>query len=165
MGNFLGIPILTIAAILQATFFSQFRVLGGQPNLVLLFVISWAINSGLRDGIIWAFIGGIVLDLFSMTPTGTSVMGMLIMVFGISSISHQIYNIGFAVLAGLILFGTLLQESIGMIILAIIGHPVNWVIGFTYIIPPTIFLNLMLIWPIYWFVRRLQKRLGIGLSL
>ena len=63
MGNFLSIPLLGVAAALQASLMPQIRLLGGEPDLVFLLVIAWAINRELEDGVIWAFVGGILLDL------------------------------------------------------------------------------------------------------
>ena len=159
MGNFLSIPILAIAASLQASFVPQIRLLGGGPDLVFLLVLAWAINSRLEDGVVWAFVGGIMLDLLSFNPTGTSVLGMLLVVFAISGLGQRVYRIGFFLLVGLVLIGTVLQQLLVMFVLALSGYPVDWPVGLTYVIAPTIFYNLILIWPVYWFVRRLWRRL------
>ncbi|HRF94610.1 MAG TPA: rod shape-determining protein MreD, partial [Aggregatilineales bacterium] len=65
MGNFLSFPILIVAAILQATFMPQIRLLGGSPDLVFLVVLAWSINAELDSSVLWAFVGGISLDLLS----------------------------------------------------------------------------------------------------
>ena len=159
MGNFLSIPILAIAASLQASFVPQIRLLGGGPDLVFLLVLAWAINSKLASAVIWAFAGGIMLDLLSYNPTGTSVLGMLLLVFAISGLGQRVYRIGFFLLVGLVLIGTLLQQLLVMFVLTLSGFPVDWSVGLTYVMAPTIFYNLVLFWPIYWFIRRLWRRL------
>lgn len=159
MGNFISIPILAIAASLQASFVPQIRLLGGGPDLVFLLVLAWAINSRLEDGVIWAFVGGVMLDLLSYNPTGTSVLGMLLIVFAISGLGQHVYRIGFFLLVALVLLGTMLQQFLMMFILTMSGYPVDWAVGLSYVMAPTIFYNLVLIWPIYWFVRRLWRRL------
>jgi rod shape-determining protein MreD len=159
MGNFLSIPILAIAASLQASFVPQIRLLGGGPDLVFLLVLAWAINSRLQDGVFWAFTGGIMLDLLSYNPTGTSVLGMILVVFAISGLERQVYRLGFFLLVGLVLFGTMVQQLMVMFVLTLDGFPVNWSVGLTYVIAPTILYNMVLFWPIFWFVRRLWRRL------
>ena len=43
MGNYIGIPILILAAILNATVMPELRVGGGAPDLVFLLVVSSAL--------------------------------------------------------------------------------------------------------------------------
>lgn len=157
MGRFLSLPILIIAAALQVSFVPQIRLLNGGPDLVFLLVISWAINADLEESVIWAFVGGISLDLLSAAPTGTSVMGMLLVVFAISGIGRQVYRTGFVVLVGMVLAGTLLQQLLIMIILWLVGWNINWIADISTIVAPTIFYNLLLILPVYLFVRRIQR--------
>lgn len=159
MGRFLSVPFLIIAAALQASFVPQIRLLGGGPDLVFLLVVAWSINSELEEGVVWAFVGGIAQDLLSAAPSGSSVMGLLVLVFAISGLGRQVYRIGIATLIGLVLAGTLAQQIILMIILALSGFRVEWLTDFSYVVAPTIFYNLILIWPVYWFVRVVQRRI------
>ncbi len=158
MGRFLSVPILLIAAILQATFVPQIRLLNGGPDLVFLLVIAWSINAEVEESVLWAFVGGISVDLLSAAPTGTSTLGMLLVVFAISGIGRQVYRIGFILLIGVTLAGTLVQQLITMIILWFTGWSINWFADVALIVAPTMFYNLMLILPVYWFVRRVQRR-------
>ena len=134
MGKFLSLPILIIAAALQASFVPQIRLLGGGPDLVFLLVIAWSINAELDDSIVWAFVGGIAQDLLSAAPTGTSVLGMLIIIFAVSGLGRQVYRIGIVILVGLVLGGTLLQQVIEMVIIWLVGFEVNWLVDFAYIV-------------------------------
>ena len=157
MGRFLSLPILMIAAALQASFVPQIRLLNGGPDLVFLLVLAWSINADLEESVIWAFAGGISLDLLSAEPVGTSVVGMLLIIFAISGIGRQVYRTGFVVLVGMVLVGTLLQQLIIMIILWLTGWHINWLQDLGTIVAPTIFYNLILILPVYLFVRRVQR--------
>lgn len=158
MSNWLSLPILALAALLQSTFVPQIRILGGGPDLVFLFVLAWSLNARLEHGVTWAFVGGILQDLLSAAPTGASVVGMVIVVFIVNQINRQVYGISLVVLAALVLAGTLLQQILLMILLALSGFTVNLIESFSYIVVPTMAYNFVLIWPVYWFVRRLQKR-------
>ena len=158
MSNWLSLPVLVLAAILQSTFVPQIRILGGGPDLVFLFVLAWALNAKIEHGVTWAFVGGIVQDMLSAAPTGASVIGMVVLVFLIHQISRQVYGVSLAVIAALVLVGTLMQQVIMMIVLRFSGFAINPIENFAYIVAPTMAYNFVLIWPIYWFVRRLQKR-------
>lgn len=164
MGRFLSVPFLIIAAALQASFVPQIRLLGGGPDLVFLLVLAWSINSELEEGVVWAFVGGIAQDLLSAAPSGSSVMGLLILVFAISGLGRQVYRIGFVTLIGLVLVGTLVQQIILMIILALSGFRIEWLTDLSFVVAPTIFYNLIFIWPVYWFVRIVQRRIRAGVS-
>lgn len=148
-----------LAAILQATLVPQIRLLGGGPDLVYLLVLCWAINAELDSAVLWAFVGGISVDLLSNQPTGTSVMGMLITVFAISGLGQQVFRIGIAVLIGLVIAGTIVQQILIMLIVLLTGQPVDLLLTVGYIIAPTILYNLAFIFPVYWFVRIIQRRL------
>ena len=51
MGNYFGVPLLILAALLQVTVIPQVRILGGEPNLVMLLVVTYAIAGSL----VWNF--------------------------------------------------------------------------------------------------------------
>ncbi|MFW5692106.1 MAG: rod shape-determining protein MreD [Chloroflexota bacterium] len=159
MAIFLSFPIMAIAAVLQATFVPQIRLLGGGPDLVYLLVLSWAINANLDSSVIWAFVGGIMVDLISSTPTGTTTLGILLTVFAISGLGRQVYRIGFLILIGIVIFGTVAHQLVLMIILTMAGYQVDWLFSLGFIVAPTILYNLVFVWPIYWLIRRLQQRL------
>lgn len=159
MSNWISFPILILAAILQTTFMPQIRILNGTPDLVFLFVFAWSINATLETGVAWAFVGGIARDLMSATPLGTSTIGLLLIVFAISQVRGQVYGVGFTLFIGFVIAGTFVEQVTMMIVLAATGYPINLVEGFTTMILPTVAYNLLFVGPIYWLVRRLQKRL------
>jgi len=160
MGRFLSLPIMLIVASLHGTLIPQIRIAEGGPDLIFLLVIAWAMNAELEEGVIWAFVGGITQDLQSAAPLGVSTLGMLIIVFGISGLAQRIYGIGGLIfsLIALAIFGTLFHQIILMILLWLTGYSIAWGADITNVVVPTIFYNLILILPIYWLVRRIQRR-------
>jgi rod shape-determining protein MreD len=157
MGNYLGLPVLIIAAALQVTFAPQIRILGGEPDLTFLVVLAWAVNARLEEGVVWAFIGGIAHDLLTGAPTGTSVIGMLLIIFALNRLRQQVFGIGFVTLVGLVVFGTIVQQTIYMLVNAAVGYEVHLLEMFGYVVLPTVAYNLVFIWPIYWMVRRVLR--------
>lgn len=158
MGTYWGIPLIALAVILQATFMPQIRILGGEPDLVFLLTLSWTINGRLEQGVAWSFIGGIAEDLLSAAPTGASVLGLLALVFGIEQLKQQVYNIGFLMIIGIVIAGTVLDKLIYMLVVALSGFTIYPLESLTYVILPTIAYNLLFIGPVYWVVRRIQRR-------
>ncbi|RMF80623.1 MAG: rod shape-determining protein MreD [Chloroflexi bacterium] len=158
MGSYLSLPILVLAAILQATLIPQIRIEGGGPDLVFLLVLAWAIKSSLDEAVVWAFVGGIAQDSMSAAPLGTSILGMIVIVFVVNIIGRQIYNVSLPLIAIFTLFGSIFQQTVIVIIIIIAGFEVRLTDNFSYVIVPTIIYNLVLIWPVYWLVRRIQRR-------
>jgi rod shape-determining protein MreD len=71
-------PFLLLAAsLLQSTAASRIQVRGVKPDLVLLLVVVGTLIYGSREGLLWAFIGGLALDLFSGGPLGSSSLALM----------------------------------------------------------------------------------------
>ena len=158
MGSFLSLPILLLAAIAQSTLAPQIQFLGGRPDLVLLLVLAWSVNADMDESVVWAFVGGIAQDLLSAMPTGTSTLGMIPLVFFVNSLNRQLYRIGLVFLVGLVIGGTLLKALVQVAVLLLTGHQYD-LAEISYVVLPTILYNLVFIWPLYWFARRVQRRL------
>jgi rod shape-determining protein MreD len=71
------IPVLFVAALVQSTMLVRVEILNVKPDLVLLLVIAGTLIYGVRRGVIWAFFGGIALDLFSGGPMGASSLALI----------------------------------------------------------------------------------------
>ncbi len=160
MGSTLSLPILALAAILQASIVPQFSILGGRPDLVFLLVVSWALNAPLGEGLVWAFIGGVLQDLMSAAPTGTSVIGLVLIVFALDVLRQQVYRVGLITLMWVALVGTMVQQIVVMIVLSLSGFGIPFVNNFSYVVLPTVFYNFVLIFPVYFVARQIQKRVA-----
>ncbi len=79
--NYLMFPLLGLASILQATVTSRITIAGVKPDLVLVIIIIWTLVFGGRSGVVWAFIGGIWLDIFSGGPFGSSSLSLMATAF------------------------------------------------------------------------------------
>ncbi len=158
MGSYWSLPLIVLAVVLQSSVIPQIRIFGGEPDLVLLLVLSWSVNGRLEQDVTWAFVGGIAQDLMSATPLGASVIGLVLLVFSIDQLKQQVYRIGFMLIIALVIVGTVLQKVMLMIIAGFSGFTVAPIQNLTYVILPTIAYNLIFIGPVYWIVRRIQRR-------
>jgi rod shape-determining protein MreD len=73
----LGILIPVVAALLQGTVAPLIAVGGARPSLPILVAASWSVAAGAREGVWWAFLGGIVSDLTSAGPLGAFALASL----------------------------------------------------------------------------------------
>jgi rod shape-determining protein MreD len=76
-GLYLAIPLMAIFAVLQSTVLPRIPIFGIVPQLWLVATIAWAILHGIRDGMIWALVGGLFIDLFSASPLGTTALALM----------------------------------------------------------------------------------------
>src|SRR5262245_23772049 len=122
MGYFLALPILAICVILQNSWLTDFRLLDGQPELVLMAVLAWAWHADQNEAVFWAFVGGIFQDVLNpIVPTGTTVIAMLVMVFVIKAVERNFYQVSIFTLIGFVAVGALLGHIILLIVLSAQG--------------------------------------------
>lgn len=105
---YLMLPLLFIASLLQSTAAARIQVGGVKPDLVLLLVVVGTLIYGSKPGIIWAFFGGIGLDIFSGGPMGGSSLALMVatLVVGLGQRTLSRFNI--LVPTGAALLATLL---------------------------------------------------------
>ncbi len=164
MGRYLSLPILAFCVVLQSSILPQIRIASGQPSLVLLFVLAWSLNAELDDALFWAVTGGIMQDLMSQAPLGTSSLSLVMIAFVANSIRRQVYSVNIVMLLGLVLAGTIVFQVTSLLILAMVGMPYGLIEMIRNVLIPTLFYNLLLIYPVYFIVRWIQRRLTTGLN-
>jgi rod shape-determining protein MreD len=72
-----GLLIPLTAALLQGTVAPLISVGGARPSLPILVAAAWSVAAGAREGVWWAFVGGIATDLISAGPLGAYALASL----------------------------------------------------------------------------------------
>ena len=70
----------TVTALLELTVGPYLRFGTAQPHLVLVFGIVVTVAIGLEAGLVWAFVGGLVLDVLAQRPLGSTAFALLLCV-------------------------------------------------------------------------------------
>lgn len=109
-----------VAAILEVSVLAQLQLGGIRPDLVLAVGIGVAMTMGFDAGIVWAFVGGLLLDvMLPERPIGSTTMAMLITV-GLSMVVARVVETPRLLVIGATAFAvTYLYEGLLMIILAL----------------------------------------------
>lgn len=157
MGYYLAIPILAVLAALQSSIGPQFRLYSGQPNLVFIFVLAWAVHTELEEGLLWAILGGVFSDLLSIVPLGTSAIAPVTVIFVIDLFRRNLFRINLIFLAVLMFAGTILHQVIVWLVLWSRGYGIPLGDGIQYVLAPTLFLNILLLLPFYMAARIIQR--------
>ena len=68
----------TSTALLELTVGPYLRIGTAQPHLVLVLGIVVTVAIGLEAGLVWAFVGGLVLDVLAQRPLGSTTFALLL---------------------------------------------------------------------------------------
>lgn len=145
-----GLPLLIIGTLLQGGLLPLLAVRGGRPDIILLIIVSWSVLGRDWEGMVWAFVGGMLLDLFSGAPLGVSSVGLLLAAFVAGTGTGVIgrFNVFFPVV--MIAAGTLVYHASSFVLLVLLGlQPATWMPSLLYVTLPSGLLNLGLIIPAF----------------
>lgn len=80
----------TVTALLEVSLAPHFTVGNAHLHPVLVVGVIWTIAAGLERGVVWAFVGGLVLDILLGRPLGSSAFALLISVGGAALITRPL---------------------------------------------------------------------------
>jgi rod shape-determining protein MreD len=149
MGRYVGIPLLALAAILNATLMAELRIGGGAPDLVFLLVVSWALLSNVQEAMLWAVIGGVFQDSLSIAPLGASALGLVVVAFIADSMFGVVHRHNLALPPVVAVAGTVIYHLGTLLVLALVGISVPVGDALRYVTLPTVIYNAILILPVY----------------
>ncbi len=157
---YVAIPLLTVLAVLETAVLSRIPLMGQVPHLPFLVALSWGLLHDLEEGVTWAFVGGFIVDLFSIGPTGlTALVWMLGIALAI--LIAQLFPDSRVVLPVLVsAVGTMLYLVLHMLLLRLFGYQTT--LAMTSTLLPLAALHAVLILPVHWLmytvIRRVQPR-------
>lgn len=150
--------LLPVLAVLQASLMGHLAVRGIAAGIVLVTVVDWGILRGVDEGMLWAFLGGLCLDVFSGSPFGTSTVSLVI-VASLVSLGQGTFIRTHALLPLATVFAaTVLYHLVAMFILESTQHPVDWLGALRGYVLPAALYNALLNIPGFRIVQRLESR-------
>lgn len=153
--TYFAIPIMVILAIIQTAALPRFPILGVVPSLPFLVALAWGLLRGVNEGVIWAFIAGFFLDLFTVVPAGGLALTYMIAVFLAVQINELLPVNRLAIPMILAALATIIQWLLYAIYLRLFGY--NAFLSFSISFWPLIVLQTILIVPIYWLFYLIQR--------
>lgn len=177
MGRYLSILILGLAAALSSTILPQLLALAvslagnvtpmlsntrGQINLVMLVVLAWSVRAELSSAFIWAFIGGVLIDLFSILPLGTSSAALLIIAYFANGVAGQVYRARIFTILAMTFLATVFLYVYTFAALLLLGNNYDILTQARLVLMPTLLYNLVVCVPVYGLIRVVQRRVWAG---
>lgn len=84
MRRIAALGVMLALALVQVTWAPRLSIAGAFPNLVLIAVIGITWMQGVRAGLVWACVGGVLLDLTASGPIGPHALALLTAAYGTS---------------------------------------------------------------------------------
>ncbi len=82
-----------VAGLLELTVVPHLSVNGAHPHPVLVLGIIWTVAAGVESGFVWAFAGGLLLDVLAPRPFGSTAFALLVSVGGASAAARVLSGI------------------------------------------------------------------------
>ena len=115
--------LLLVVALAQGPVIQSLFPLDVTPNLVLVLVTLWAGYHGLREGMAWAFVAGILLDLLLFAPLGAHALAFMAVVLAIEPIRHIAFGDNHAWALVTVFLAALLSDVVFVVVTNAAGHP------------------------------------------
>lgn len=154
-GSFL---FLSALALLQSTLLPQFKIFGVQPDLVLLAVVAWSLLRGAEEGMLWAVIGGLALDMLSSARLGVNTLPLLLIGFLAGLWQRGIVRQDMLVPFLIIPVATLVYQGAMVALLKLLGWPGTWNASLLHAILPATWVNTLLMPALYVLLRWIEHR-------
>ncbi len=133
------------------------KVNGVHPDLVLVLVIGWTILRGLRDGFIWALIGGVSIDFFSGAPFGLFTLTLLLVVLATNLFHGRTFGSSIILPLSLTFPLSLLFNGAALLLLNLLGRPIAWNEALSNVLIPVAIFNtavMLLFFPLLYLLNR-----------
>ncbi len=134
---------------LQIAVFSNLQILFGSADVVLLAIIGWALQEKVKNGWIWAVVGGAMISLVTAMPFFTYLLGYLGAALMAHIIKRRIWQIPVLAMFFVTTIGTILVHFFSLGILQFLGTRLEWMESINLVILPSTLLNLVLALPVY----------------
>lgn len=153
----IAVPILGALLILQTVILSQFPLLHGIADLVLLAVSAWALQKRVQTAWHWAVIGGLMVSFVSAIPYFIPLITYLLTTGLALLLRQRVWQVPILAMLITTLTGTLFYHALSIVLLRISGVLISIIQILNIITLPSLILNLLLAVPMYAVFSELAK--------
>ena len=153
MRNIIAIPLIGLAVIIQSAIVSQFPLLGGTADIVLVLITAWALQETVTTGFHWAILASVFVGIVSSLPWVVYFVGYIGIVVLALALQKRIWQVPMLAMFGVTFMATILLHLLTFIYLAFAGPSVPLTEALGTITLPTVLLNMLIAIPIFGFMR------------
>lgn len=141
MTGYVGLAVGLIGALLQATVLHEVRLGSVHPDLVVIAVTGWAAMRRFDEGLLWAVLGGLSLDLFSAGPFGMSVIATVAAAVVAAGVAAGLRGTHSALIIVAMPFGLTAYYAVSIGLLHLGGSPIDLTAAVTGVLLPALLLD------------------------
>lgn len=145
-----AIPVMLVLTIVQTAVLPHFQLLNLSPQLPLLVALAWGLMRGINEGAVWAFIGGLFMDLFSITPLGVSALAYMAAVTAVLWAKEAFPTSRVILPVLLAALATIIFLIINLVLLRLLNVISSFQLVTT--LWPLILINALVMLPVYWLI-------------
>lgn len=149
MKNIVGIILFGVLAIIQSTIVSTMPLLNGTADLLLLFVVAWALQDRIDTAWQWCLIAGICAIFYSALPFGSFIFAYLICVGIARLLKRRIWKAPFLAMLAATFISTVVVHVISLGARLLTGVSIPLINVLNLILLPSLLLNLILAIPVF----------------
>jgi rod shape-determining protein MreD len=146
---YIGIPLLLLLALLEASVLPLFRVAGLQPNLLLVLLVVWLMVRGSGEAFVLIPIGGVFMGLVDGAPMGTALLALAPIAFLQEIRGAHLSESGLVLTIAFVVFMTAAYHTVYFAIFALQGQSGPIAEALLGIVLPVGFLNVLVAIPAY----------------
>jgi rod shape-determining protein MreD len=155
-------PVVALLAILQTSLVPRLTLGAARPQLVMTWIVCWAVVRGRGEAMPWAIFGGLLLDLLSQMPPGAHLLAMTAVTF-LADLGHKVMQGSTVLFALAAVFAASLAYGIVLVgVLALSGHSVQVADTVILDVLPGAVFNLAVLIPIFLVQRALDRRFPVS---
>ncbi len=158
----IGLLVLPLLAILQSTllpYFSWYSIF--KLDLVLVAVLSWNLVYPNIEGMLWALIGGLIMDSLSGAHMGTSITALVIASLIANSWGSRIWSSHIILRISVAIAGSIIYYLVYFLLLATTGWRTDWtnlpIDNLLRSIPINVLLMMLILPPARWLALRITQ--------
>jgi rod shape-determining protein MreD len=146
---YIGLPLVLLAALIEASVLPLFRIGGLQPNLVLVLLVAWLMARGAQEAFVLIPFGGVILGLVDSAPLGTALLALAPVALLQEIRGTRLSEGGIVLTIGFVVLMTLVYNAIYLAVFALEGITGDPAQAFAGVAIPACFLNVVMLIPTY----------------
>jgi rod shape-determining protein MreD len=149
MSYYIAIPLLLLIGLAEVSVLPYFQVEGLQPNLMLVFVLSWMMVRGQREALFLIPLGGIILGLVDGAHLGVALLALAPIAFLHDLRGSHLSEGQFGLTILFTIVASLIYEAVYLGAYALMGQIGGSVLDLFRVAVFGTMLNLVILFPIY----------------
>jgi hypothetical protein len=157
MAELINYPILALLLIIQMAIGRNLELIGGSADLLLIWLVCWGLHKQGKNAWYGAIFAALLLSFASAVPWYASFLSLLLAVGLSRYFSKRFWHNPLIALFIVTFASALIGNLINYAALKFSGFNLVWETSLTHVIIPSIFLDLILVLPIYAIVHDMSR--------